>query len=363
MISKSNIIWFSVFGFFILVALGFYLVRIHPVMRETQELSQELDRKIRERRDLVSRPEGPPSEELLEVAKEETVATEQMLVEIKERFDIQAPDVLPEGITRQSIYWLDTLRAKREEIQERAEEAGLELEPGLGFGDELPAEYEVPQLLFMLYVSEELFDIAAGSGLRFMSPVEFVEAEQRRDDFGVGLRPRDDFEPRVGREATEERLVAGEDVSGLEDLNVRTVMLGFSVEGGLEEIFGFINNLRDGTFLYVVEDMQMEAVEHERTVTREIGDAPARRRDPYMSPEMMDDPYFDPEFMMPGDREREETVIERFLRVNMMVPMFYIPTEEDPLDPEAMDIPEEVLEEPEEMPDDIPDDIPDDVIF
>lgn len=285
MISRSNIIWFSVFLFLVVVTAGVFVLRILPVLRESRSLSGQLQSMLAQRRELVSRPEGPPSEALLRAAKEATVIKEEMLSGLEDRIFIDVPRLVPPGIVRPSIYWLDTLRRKRPEISGKAGEAGLSIPPGLGFEDGLPQDEAVPRLLFRLYVTEELIGKAAASRLRSISALNFGE---------------------------------GGKAGGLEDLGIEKAPLRFTVEASLENLFAFIQSLRDASFIYIIDDMKFKVVEMERVEARRP-DSRARTRgfeqdmDMEMYMEMMEEP---------GRR-----ITERFLEVEFAASMYYIPAE------------------------------------
>lgn len=320
MLSKSNIMWFSLLLVLLLTAAGFFMVRILPVMRDAESMSREFQSILSQRRELASRPEGPPSEFLLEAAREARREKEQMFKDMEDEFSIDVPELLPEGITRPSIYWLNTLRSKRVEISAVAENAGLNIPAGLGFTDGLPEDERVPELLFRLYVTEELIGKAAESGLRSISELGFGESGE---------------------------------AEGLGDMGVHSVPLMFSVEATLDDLFLFIKSFQDASFVYIIDDMRLEAVEVERV---EIEQVPAeeravRRRDDILRER-------DPEgFRTPLQEETiERRFVERFLKVGLEMTMYYIPADDDP----EMRAPDEYAVEPERdlTPEDLPDETP-----
>ncbi len=315
MISRSNMIWFSVLLVFVLLAAGFFIMRIRPVMRETEQLSSQLERMISQRRELISRPEGPPSEELLRMAREETRLKAEILEELESEIEIQAPELMPERISRPNIYWLDTLRRKRTEISGLAESAGLDVPPALGFGDGLPDDPEVPKLLFRLHVVEELVVLAADSRLRSITAVSFGDGGQRRD-------ARDQFGPVHGVGAPGEPAA----VAGLEDMGVKKLSITFSTESTLDNLLNFMMLLRNANYLYVIDDLRLETIKVERVEVEEAERTAApspvqdrRRRDPHTGDFVMD----------PGSErgvERvERRILERFLKADFEISMYYVP--------------------------------------
>ncbi len=311
MLSRSNIIWFSVFLFLLLVSAGFFVLRILPVMREAESLSGQFQNMMSQRRELVSRPEGPPSEILLKAAVEATAEKEKLLRELEAELSVEVPALLPEGTTRPSIYWLDTLRRQRSEIVSRAADAGLAISPSLGFADGLPADGRVPDLLFRLYVNEELIGKALESGLRSISELRFRDAHARYAQ--PRGRERDFYAP--GSTAVEASGI-GQPVSGLEDMGIKKATLDFSIESSLENLLVFISSLRNASFMYNIEDMRFEAVAVER-VEFEEADVPPERMT--SAERRRRDEFFDERM----EERIERRITERFLRVNMELSMYY----------------------------------------
>lgn len=295
MFSKGNIISFSVLIVLVLAAAGFFMARILPVMREAESMSREFQSMLSQRRDLASRPEGPPSEALLEAARDVRREKEQMFRKMEDEFSIGVPELVPEGITRPSIYWLNTLRAKRAEISSAAEDAGLGIPAGLGFADGLPDDERVPELLFRLYVTEELIGKAVESNLRSISALSFGESGE---------------------------------AEGLGDMGVHRVPLMFSVEASLEDLFLFVKSLQDASFKYIVDDMRFEAVEVERV---EVEEVPPELR-PDRPPEDIRRREREPDvFRAPRQEETiERRFVERFLNIGIEMTMYYTPEDDDP---------------------------------
>jgi hypothetical protein len=288
-ISRSNVIWFSALIFLVLVSAGFFLLRILPVMRDADSMQGELRSMISQRKEFISRPQGPPSEVLLRAAESARMEQEKIFQEAKANLAIEAPGLLPEGITRPSIYWLDTLKRKRRGISSRAGKADLGIPSGLGFADGLPSDDRVPELLFRLYVTEELIDKAIESGLRSVKELEFGESS---------------------------------DAPGLEDLDVKKVDLDFSAEASLENLLKFLKSLRSASFMYIVNDMSFKSVESERVEVEEAPDRAAARR-----PAARGIPPGDAGYESREERI-EKRIVERYLGVNMKLATYYIPGRE-----------------------------------
>lgn len=288
------------------------MLRILPVMREADATQRELERMVSQRRDFIRRPEGPPSGALLRAAESEREEIERIFSRVESELDIETPRLLPEEITRPSIYWLDTLRRKRAEISSRAREKRVAIPSGLGFADTLPSDERVPELLFRLYVAEELIDKAIENALRSISEIAFGETS---------------------------------DAEGLSGLDVKKASLTFSVQGSLENLFRFIKSLRSASFVYTVSDIGFEAVEVERTVAVETPDAPVRRRQDARRPSEFPDEMFPDEMR----ETQERRIVERFLNANLRVDMYYIPGREEVeiTSPEAGD---GIRERPPEFP-------------
>ncbi len=310
MISRSNIIWFSVLLALVLIAAGFFALRIQPVMKQAGSLSRELDRMLSQRRELASRPEGPPSQILFEAAQKQTKLKEAIFDEIESKLSIKVPDLLPEGTTRPSIYWLDSLRRKRVQLLAKAEQSGLVVPSDLGFRDELPSDERVPVLLLRLFVTEEFIGKAAESNLRSISALRFEEAPAATD-----RRYLYAAQPASGAGF-------GSPAAGLEDMGVMKVPVRFTVEASLENLFSFMFSLESGSFLYIIDDMKLTAVELERTEAEPAGRTETGRLHAPSIPGrgMPAEGFWGERFA-----ERPQTKItERFLEVEFEVSMHYI---------------------------------------
>ncbi len=305
MISRSNLIWFSALLFLLMGAGAYFFIRVFPVLRDADRLSTRMEEMLVQRSELFLRPEGPPSESLLQAAREESSVRGWLLEEIEKNLKISHPPLLPEGAGRPGIYWLDTLKRKRAGITGRARQEGISIPAGLGFSDSLPSRDEVPGLLFKLYIVEEIYGLAADSGLLSISEIRIVDETR-------AARPGEreffrDVPPEASGRVSEDM---GRQVPGLEDIGVRRVLLELSAEAALADLFVFVNRLRHGSFLYVIEDMRLRAVEERRGA--------AGRRD-----------------------GTERITTEKFLSVDLKLAMYYIPFE-DAGEP-AVDFPAETV--------------------
>lgn len=286
----GQIIWLGVILLLMLVSGAYFFMGIRPVIIENDQMRASIERMLAARREMMMRPEGPPSELLVSAMREEAELRERAFEQILGTIPHELPVLLPPEISRPGIYWMETLQSKRRALAETAGDAGLSVPADLGFRAGLPSEEEVPSLLFRMAVVEDLVTIAAGSKMRSITAVAFGE---------------------------------GEDAIRSGELHLRKVPLDFTVEASLEGIFRFMDKLRRGRFLYVIDDMRLEVVHAERV---EFEERPEEERAPFPRArrprdfEEDEEFYEDPE---PGISRVETRIRERFLSAALKVYMYY----------------------------------------
>lgn len=217
--------WLIGLVIFAVVIGGVFAVRVRPVLVGGRELSERFVEKVNEKSDFLSRPEGPPTEKLIKETREENEMLLAGYWEGIEELNMVKPGLLPEDTARPSIYWLDTLRRTRRELSAAARRAGIDIPKGLSFGDEIPSDDQVPELLRRLKIIEEVLTLAVRSKLKSVTGVSLGTEEVIPSSGGAFLK---------------------------------RLPLYFSVTGDLESLVLFMHSLQETDSFYIVEDISVE---------------------------------------------------------------------------------------------------------
>ena len=211
MIERGKKIWFSVFLGMIVLFAGVFIAKVRPIQKKTDVKNLEYRVKVDEKKRFIARREGPPTTGLKKAIQEENRLLYTMCRTGTERLGMRKQVPLSETIARPSIYWLDILRKKREELVDKARASEVNIPADLSFGDGIPLACDVPELLSQLRIVEQLVGLVIESGVESIS----------------SLKP-----------ASEEIIESGDEVF------LRKLNISFLLEGNLVSLINFVHSLQ-----------------------------------------------------------------------------------------------------------------------
>ncbi len=226
MINREKKIWFSIFLGMIVVFVGVFMVKIRPIQKKTDEKNLQYRMKVDEKKRFIARHEGAPTTVLKKAIHEENQLLYTMCRTGMERLGMRKRVLLPEDITRPSIYWLDILRKTRSELVNKARKSKVKIPAGLTFGDNIPLASDVPELLTRLRIVEHFVRLAIENGVESVS----------------SLKP-----------GSEEIIESGDGIF------LRKLGISFSLGGNLESLVNFIHSLQEVQSFYVIEDISLRS--------------------------------------------------------------------------------------------------------
>ena len=203
-----------------------FAVAVAPIHSRANDLRSQYLTKLATREKLTTRPQGAPTGSLLRAVVQEDKLLNDTLAQAVRELSLQKAELLPEATARPSIYWLDVLRKTRLALTREARKAGMGIPKGLTFGDDIPSDEEVPELLRRLEVIEELVGLGIKSRMSSLSD--------------LSLRS--------------EEVVQSSGRNFLRKLNV-----SLSMTGSLDSLVSFIHSLQEANSFFVIEDMEIES--------------------------------------------------------------------------------------------------------
>ena len=220
--------WFISLLVFTAILIGAFFVKVRPLLIKSKELASQYSAMIVEKQNFLSRPEGPPTQKLIKETEEKNQLLQNVYTEGMEKLDLEKPSLLPENIARPSIHWLDVLRRTRNKLSTEAKKSNVEIPANLSFGDDIPSDEEVPELLYRLVIVEEILTIAIENRLKSITNIQ------------------------LGIEGT---------INSSGKPFLRKLPLNFSVTGNIESLVSFVYSLQEAKSFFVIEDISITSKE------------------------------------------------------------------------------------------------------
>ncbi len=199
---------------------------VKPIVSQANDLRSQYLTKLAAKEKFMTRPQGSPTHSLLKAVLGEDKLLNDTLAQALRELSLQKAKLLPEAAARPSIHWLDVLRKTRLALTREARKAGMGIPKGLTFGDDIPSDEEVPELLRRLEVIKELVGLGIKSRMSSLS------------DLSLGS----------------EEVVQSSGKKFLRKLNVN-----LSMTGSLDNLVNFIHSLQEADSFFVIEDMEIES--------------------------------------------------------------------------------------------------------
>ncbi len=226
MIQHSRKIWLLVMIGLAVVSGIVFAVAVKPIHSRAKNLHLRYFMKTAIKEKFITRLQGAPTDSLLRAVVEEDKLLNDTLAHTVRELNLQKAELLPEMTARPSIYWLDVLRKTRLALTRETRKAGMEIPQGLTFGDDIPSDEKVPELLRKLELVEELIRLGIKSGVNSFS------------DLNLG----------------NEVVVQSSGKDFLRKLNVN-----LSMTGSLNSLVNFIYLLQKANSFFVIQDMEIES--------------------------------------------------------------------------------------------------------
>ena len=228
MIERNKKIWFSIFLGMVMISIGIFMLKIRPIQNKASILYAEYRAKLDQKKRLISRHEGKPTDALKRAVYAETQLLKTTCMAGIEKLGLRKQAHLPDNIGRPSIYWLDVLRKTRAELLDNAKASGVEIPRNLSFSDAIPAANDIPALLTQLRIVEDIVSLAIRSGVESVSGLTLGAEEIIRSGDGPFLAK---------------------------------LTVSFSLTGNLQSLINFIYSLEKINSFYAIKDISVESKE------------------------------------------------------------------------------------------------------
>ena len=225
-IEHSRKVWLLVMLGLAAVFAILFAIMARPMYSKANDLRSQYLGKVSAMQRFMTRPQGAPTDSLLKAVLQEDKLLNDTLAQAVSELGMKKTKLLPEAVPRPSIYWLDVLRKTRLVLTRDARKAGMGIPRGLTFGNDIPSDEQVPQLLRKLTLIEELVGLGIKSGMSSFSDLE------------------------IGSE---------EAVQSSEKDFLRKLNVNLSMTGSLDSLLNFIYFLQEADSFFIIEDMEIES--------------------------------------------------------------------------------------------------------
>ena len=155
---RKHFIFIVLFLTFGIIAGGLYIIQ--NIRKESEVLSEEIERKREEIREYELHKERAPTAALLAKLNREKVALEAEYRGLEERFKTYSTFALAPEEKFPNLYFKESLYITLDDITERAKKKGIGIPSSVGFSETgLPANEHVPNLLLQMDMIKKLMDV------------------------------------------------------------------------------------------------------------------------------------------------------------------------------------------------------------
>ncbi|MCK4244950.1 MAG: Amuc_1100 family pilus-like protein [Candidatus Omnitrophica bacterium] len=155
---RKYFLFITLFLTFGIIGGGLYIIQ--NLRKESESLSEEIERKREEIREYELHQERAPTAALLAKFNREKVALEAEYRGLEEKFKTYSAFVLAKEEKFPNLYFKESLYITVDDIMERAKKKGINIPSTVGFSETgLPTNEQVPDLLLQLDMIKKLMDV------------------------------------------------------------------------------------------------------------------------------------------------------------------------------------------------------------